>query len=342
MAAQVRVALVQPESYRLESEWRNAGQARAYVDEAVARYGAPLVVFPEGYPGPYSGPMDSGGHLDQAPIDGLREKAREHGIYISAGHLEANPDLSDTYFLAHKLIGPSGEVIGHYRRTHPNHPHLNAYLMGGRRHILPGEEIFVVDTDLGGIGLQVCTELFVPEISRIQMLGGADILIAPAGGRYSPWRVNVGEAWEVVTRARALENLVYVLTTQHVWQPGAPAKAFAVGPEGVVAYSREPGIVYATLDLDRLDWLRSHYYNEELMSPPPDVPNFVICRARPGQSHDRRPELYARLVEPQPDAFDYHYARRGLETWAEEYERVREAPRQRRRRHGGESQEVRP
>jgi hypothetical protein len=48
-----------------------------------------------------------------------------------------------------------------------------------------------------------------------------------------------------------------------------------------------------------------------------------VLWSRPGQSHDRRPELYGELTEPQPDAFDYHYERRGLDTWPREYEKIR-------------------
>lgn len=51
-----------------------------------------------------------------------------------------------------------------------------------------------------------------------------------------------------------------------------------------------------------------------------------IFGCRPGQSHDRRPELYAELLREQPDAFCYHYERRGLDTWRAEYDRIKENP----------------
>ena len=53
-------------------------------------------------------------------------------------------------------------------------------------------------------------------------------------------------------------------------------------------------------------------------------PILVFFFCRPGQSHDRRPELYGELTQPQPDAFAYHYERRGLDTWRAEYDRIKE------------------
>ena len=64
---EIKVAAVAPAAFREEQEYRNAAQAVAYVGEAVLN-GANLVVFPEGYPGPSNGPLDSGGRLDITPI----------------------------------------------------------------------------------------------------------------------------------------------------------------------------------------------------------------------------------------------------------------------------------
>ena len=312
----VRIAAVQPPSFTGADEHRNAEQACAFVDEA-ADAGASYVVFPEGYPGPYSGPMENNA------IERVREKARERGVWVSAGRLERGA-LPDTFHITHVLIDAAGEVRARYRRVQPNHPVFNAYLMGGRHHVLPGDELMTVDAPFGRIGLLICSELFVPELSRILMLRGADLIVAPGGGVHGPTRTRLQETWRTVARARAAENLVYVVVTQNLFAGSRQGRTCIASPERMLAQRDDPGIAFAELDPARLDALRSRYYAEEFLSPPWRPEDVFFCR--PGQSHDRRPELYAELTRPQPDAFAYHYERRGLETWRAEYDRIKEKP----------------
>ncbi len=310
----VRVAAVQPPSFSGEEERRNAAQACAFLDEAAAS-GARYVVFPEGYPGPYSGPMENDA------LDRVRERARARRVWVSAGRLEQGT-LPDTYHITHVVIDDAGEVRATYRRVQPNHPIFNAYLMGGRYHVLPGDELMTVEAPFGRIGLLICSELFVPELARILMLRGADLIVAPGGGVHGPTRTRLQETWRAVARARAAENLVYVIVTQNLFGDRRGGRTCIASPEKMLGQRDDPGIVVADLDMGRLDALRSRYYDEEILSPPEREEEIFGCR--PGQSHDRRPELYSELAGRQPDAFTYHYERRGLETWREEYERIKE------------------
>lgn len=337
-----KLAAVQAKSYYGDEEYRNVELAIRYIDEA-AKMGAEIIVLPEGYPGPNNGPMDSGGHLSQKPIDYMREKAREHRVYVSCGELEANTALEKTFYLTQKLISPSGEILSRYARVQPDHMYLNAYLMGGRMHILPGDNRNdvdflrdirgVVETSLCTLGIQICSEVFVPEISRIQMLLGAKVILAPMNG----WpggktKYRTMETWHCVARARAAENLVYVVIPDILYERAElgysieDQEAFGIiaSPEMVLAKRTDPGIMYAELDMDRLKWLRSRYFDEDNLSPP-ESPDFVPIGCRPGQNHDRRPELYQPLIEPQPDSFNYRYFEKGLETFIQEFERVKEA-----------------
>src|SRR5207237_10713052 len=125
-----RVAAVQPPSFMGADEWKNAEQAVGFIDQA-ADAGAAYVVFPEGYPGPYSGPMANDA------LDRVRDAARRRRVWVSAGRLEP-AEAPDTFHITHKLIDDGGDVRATYRRVQPNHPIFNAYLMGGRHHVLPG------------------------------------------------------------------------------------------------------------------------------------------------------------------------------------------------------------
>jgi len=311
----VNVAAVQPQAYWGAEEYRNAARAVEYLDEA-ADQGARLICFPEGYPGPCHGPLDSGGKLSARPIEIMQEKARQRKVYVSASDLEANPAIADTYFLTHKLISPDGEILANYKRVQPDNPCFNAYLMNGRHHVLPGDEIVVVPTPLGDMGLQICSEIMVPEITRIHMLLGADLTIVPVNGPHSPTHFRARDTWLCIARARAAENLLYVIVTQNVFMDGVPGRAIIAGPEETLATSTEPGILYAELDYDRLNWLRSRYHNAEMTAKP--NPSATFIKTRPGQPLQRRPEMYGKLAEPQSDAFDYFYFENGLDTWSAE------------------------
>src|SRR5256886_17243306 len=122
----VRIAAAQSASLSGGEERRNAAEAWACIDEAAAA-GAAYVVFPEGYPGPYSGPMENDA------LERVRERARARRVWVSAGQLERGA-LPDTYHITHVLIDGAGEVRARYRRVPPNHPLFNAYLMGGTQH----------------------------------------------------------------------------------------------------------------------------------------------------------------------------------------------------------------
>ncbi len=321
MKERFTIAAVQPNSVWGEEEWRNVQTAVEAIEEAVSQ-GAELITFPEGFPGPCNGPLDSGGRLDEPPIVTLRKLAKRHRVYLVASDLEANPELPDTYFLTLKLIDRSGEIQANYRRVQPDNQYLNEYLHT-RRHVLPGDQLMVVETDLARIGLLICSELWVPELPRVLTLMGAEVIVAPVNGRHSETRFgpHLWEQWRCLARTRAAENLNYVIVTQNIHLPGSNGIGIIAGPDGPVATVDGAGIAYGEVDMARLAWLRTHYYEPVLFEPPesPEEPEFSC---RPGQIHERRPELYSKLVEPQADAFDYFYYRRGLEAWREEFDRV--------------------
>jgi predicted amidohydrolase len=316
------VAAVQPLCYYGDEEYLNVESVLKYIDVA-ADQGANLICFPEGYPGPYSGPMDSAGRLRATPIDSVCQKAKETGTYVYAGHLEENPSISDTFYLCHKLISPDGEVVANYRRTHPTHPILNQVFMGGKRHIIPGDELIVADTKIGMLGLCICSEIWAPEIPRILTLKGAEIILAPGGGAPGPVRSRLRENWHCIAFARAIENVVYVVMNQaYHANVGGIGRTAMFGPEFPLGKLTAPGVLVAEFDLDRIKEIRNRYFDEEIVSPPRSEKDLFFNR--PGQIYDRRPELYRLLAQPMNETFDYRYYENGLESYKNEYERVKD------------------
>jgi len=282
----VRVAAVSPQSIRGEAEEANVQRAVDYVAEA-ADAGARIVVFPEGYPGPYNGPVT------YSAVEPLAEAAQRHQTYVIAGMVERAEDYADEiYRLAMKLIGPTGEVLGTHHRVLPNPKEMNTFLMGGKI-IAPGDRLDVLGTDLGQVGMLVCSEAWSPELPLILALKGADILFAPIGGAV----YELYDNWKCVLKTRAFENTVYVVTCQNMWGM-EESMAMIVGPDGVLAESRDPGVLLADLDLDRLQWLRSK--TQDLKLPKP-------YRSIPGLLRHRRPDLYGQIAAPREDLYDFWY-----------------------------------
>jgi predicted amidohydrolase len=270
----VTLAAVQPLAFRGEEEYKNVERALAYIDEAAAG-GAQIIAFPEGYPGPYYG------QLTYDPDEQIRERARARGIYVVYSRLEAAPADPDYYYCILRLIDRNGDVLGSYRRLQTTPTHVNDVLFG--KDLVPGpeEDLVVYETEIGNLGLLICSEVYSPELARVLTLKGADILFYPIGGLI----YELTDTWKTMIWARAIENLVYVAATQNLYGCEEGIGTIA-GPEQIVAQSKRPGMLLATLDLERLQELRD--LDQRLDLPMP-------YRVIPGLLRWRRPELYGEL-----------------------------------------------
>jgi len=266
----VKIAMVQPQVTKGEFE-KNLDMACLYLDKA-AEEGVNVVCFSEGYPGPSAAVFD-------CPRSMLVSKAHEHKMYIIFGGIEKISGESDYYYVTEEVIDPSGKIIGKYRRTTPDGPYL--YTNWWKFKYKEAEANFpIFDTEYGKIGLLVCSEVYVPELSRILALKGAEIVFMPAGGLIDD--LGLLKGWQTLIKARAIENLMYTATAQNIYALESGVGIIA-GPEGVLAQSTQPGLIIATLDMDRIRWLRKE---EETV----DLPKRY--RAIPGTLRWRKPDLY--------------------------------------------------
>ncbi len=124
-----------------------------------------------------------------------------------------------------------------------------------------GNELVVVDTPVGKIGLTVCYDLRFPELYQQLMIRGAQLFTIP-----SAFTAVTGQAhWEVLLRARAIENLCYVLASNqsgyHENERQTYGHSMVVEPWGRVLVQKETsvGLVTADIDLQRLQQLRQHF-----------------------------------------------------------------------------------
>ncbi len=268
----LRLAVVQPRTFRGEEAERNVECAARYIAQA-AEAGAQIVCFPEGYPGP-SNPAHS--------YDGLvavQDEAHQHGIYVVASRIEPAAREEGHHMVLH-LIGPDGRVCGTYRRTTPVGPYVYRDIPDWQFTYVAGDALPVFPTPLGSVGLLVCSEVYAPELPRLLALKGAEVVLMPAGALLN----ELLATWRTMVWARAIENLMYTATCQNIFgvEEGV---AMVAAPECVLAQRAAPGVLTADLDMDRIRWLRAQ--DEKIEMP-------KQYRVVPGTLRWHRHDLYRR------------------------------------------------
>lgn len=244
----LRIAVVQPHTKfgagarqdNVELAWQHATQA--------AQRGAQLVSFPESFPGAWRSPVT------WTPVEEMCSLARELGIYLVAGFAEPLDGEGLRCYNSLSLIDPSGVEIGRYRRTTP--AHAPWVYRGGRYwdfEWVNAVDLPVFHTEVGRIGLLICSEVYSPELCRILALKGAEVVLMPAGlmGAENP----LFGTWRTLVWARAIENLVVTAISSNVIG-GEGGLAMVCSPEHVLLESAQPGVHVTDVDLDRLSWLR--------------------------------------------------------------------------------------
>lgn len=149
------------------------------------------------------------------------------------------------------VLNREGNIIGKYRKVHL----FDAANYKESSYVEAGDELCLVKTDFGTIGVMVCYDLRFPEQARSMCLKGAELLVVPAEfpcGQPLPPRV---DDWDLLVRSTALTNLTYVLAANQfgaVHSDHPFGRSAIVDPRGTVVASAQgrEGIVYASIDLE--------------------------------------------------------------------------------------------
>jgi len=233
----------------------NIATARRLVAQAAAT-GARLVLLPEYWP--IMGMSDSdkvakAEPLGQGPIqDFMAQAAREHGIWLLGGTLPLASDDPEKVINTTLVYDPEGKHVGRYDKIH-----LFGFTKGSEsynesRTIVPGRHVGTVETAVGKVGMSVCYDLRFPELFRA--MGPLSLIVVPAAFTYTTGRAH----WEILLRARAIENQCYVLAAaqggEHVngrrtWghsmlvDPWGEVKAVLAEGEGIVHGEVDPSFI---------------------------------------------------------------------------------------------------
>lgn len=253
----VRIAAIQTVSGPDVDE--NLATAGRLIAEAAAE-GARLVALPEYFP-LISGDEQQKVRIREADGDGpiqdfLADAARRHGVWLVGGTLPLVADDADKVRNSTLVFDDQGRRVARYDKIH-----LFGFQRGGERYdesvtIEPGHEVVRFDSPAGPTGLSVCYDLRFPELFRA--FGEINLIILPAAFTYTTGRAH----WEVLLRARAIENLCYVMAPaqggRHPSGRVTWGHTMIIDPWGEILACRDegPGVVLADLDPARIAAVR--------------------------------------------------------------------------------------
>jgi predicted amidohydrolase len=233
---EVRVAAVQLNSNGEKA--RNLAAAERLV-RAAAADGAELVALPEKWNLLASGEELTAGAeaLDGPSLAAARSWARELGIHLLAGSIaergadragERDAESDEKAFNTSVLIGPDGEDLAIYRKIHMFDVEAGGVVYRESEYERAGEEIVSAPVDGLELGLTVCYDLRFPELHRILAVRGAHLIAVPSAFTAATGR----DHWEVLLRARAIENQVFVIAPDQVGE--APPHYSSYGHSAIV------------------------------------------------------------------------------------------------------------
>ena len=189
---------------------RNLADADRLIGEAAAA-GARVAVLPEYFPlitGDETAKVRIREHDGEGPLQAfLRDAARRHKLWLIGGSCPMAADSPDKVKNSTLVFDDNGRRVARYDKVH-----LFGFCKGEERYdeaatIEAGNEVVSFEAPCGQIGLSICYDLRFPELFRA--MGELDLIVLPAAFTYTTGQAH----WEILLRARAIENQCYVLAS---------------------------------------------------------------------------------------------------------------------------------
>jgi predicted amidohydrolase len=258
MADRLRVACVQFNSSPSKAE--NLERMEPLVARAAAT-GADLVLLPEKWNGlgshqilrDVAEPLDGG-----ETVDAMSAWARTHGITLVGGSIAERREGRDKLSNTCVVFDPEGEVAAVYRKIHMFDVEVGGVVYRESESEEPGDGPMSCEVEGWRLGLSVCYDLRFPELYRILAVEGAELVTVPAAFTLYTGK----DHWELLLRARAVENQCYVVAANQwgvVEGKASYGRSSIVDPWGVVLAQApdEDGVVSAELDRAHLERIRA-------------------------------------------------------------------------------------
>lgn len=223
-----------------------------------AHDGCTLVVLPENFALMPRKSRDKAKHAEEAgegPLQAfLSAASHRHGLWIIAGSMPlVSPEIdAGRVYGACPVYDPEGNAQAIYRKIHLFDVDLADQQESYResRSMVPGDEVVTQDTPVGRVGLTICYDLRFPELFRQLVDVGATLFTVPAA-----FTATTGKAhWHVLLRARAIENLAYVIAAgqygEHPDGRSTYGHSLIVDPWGRILAEVADGDCHVAADID--------------------------------------------------------------------------------------------
>ncbi len=230
---------------------RNLRVAESLV-RAAAADGAELVVLPEKWTtlGSAEALRRAAQPLSGPALSAAAGWARELGIHLVAGSVSESVEGREKLFNTSVLIGSDGVMRAAYRKVHMFDVDVGGVAYRESEAEEPGSELVVADAGGVGVGLSVCYDLRFPELYRILALRGARVISVPAAFTEHTGR----DHWEVLLRARAIENQAFIVAADQIGEAPPHYKSFGrsmiIDPWGVVLAQAPDTECFVAAELD--------------------------------------------------------------------------------------------
>ncbi|QIG53956.1 N-carbamoylputrescine amidase [Altererythrobacter sp. BO-6] len=266
-----------------DDEAANIAAVGELVEQAAAR-GAEIVLPPELFSGPYFCQVEDEAlfalarpTLEHPSVIAMRKLAAKLKVAIPTSFFERD---GHHYYNTLAMIGPDGEVMGTYRKSHiPDGPGYEE-----KFYFRPGNDGFKVWDVMGTrIGVGICWDQWYPECARVMALMGAELLFYPTAIGSEPYdaELDTSRMWQRAMQGHAVSNCMPVIAANRIGTEGQAnfyGHSFVTNEWGdkIVEFgAEEEGVLVARLDLDQA----------------------AKHRAGMGFFRDRRPQLYGRICE---------------------------------------------
>lgn len=233
---------------------KDSNLENAYKSIAAAAFnGAKFVALSEMFNCPYSGeyfPSYKEKEKDSITLNMLSKAAREFGVYIIGGSIPE--DASGGIFNTSYVFNSKGMIVAKHRKVHLFDVNIeNGIRFMESDYLTAGCNVTVFNTEYGRVGICICYDIRFPEMIRKMVLMGAEIIFVPAA-----FNMTTGPAhWELLFRARAMDNQVYMAGISPARDLDGVFKAYGnsiiTNPWGEVIARAAEGqeIIYGEIDL---------------------------------------------------------------------------------------------
>ena len=192
--------------------------------------------------------------------DALASAAKTHGVHIIGGSIPERDPHSNKYYNTATVFSPSGHRVARYRKMHLFDIDVPGKITFKESDILSGGDGFTTfEMDQCKVGLGVCYDVRFPELAQILTRRGCDLLVYPGAFNMTTGPLH----WELLIRARALDNMVFVAMVSPARDEDGPYQAWGhstvANPWGEVIAKIDAGheaILYADLGLQQVQQIR--------------------------------------------------------------------------------------